>query len=323
MAENVRRELLRLGLLRKDLVIQVQGDQILLPVRGPSRLAFPEGEGEFEPAWSPIRSYKEVVDVPETFRHHLPSSFDIIGDIAIVKLPPDLQPHEGSVGEAMLRANKVLKVVAVDRGVSGEFRVRDLRVIAGDNRTHTEHRERGLRFNVDVSKAYFSPRLCAERWRVTQQVKPGEIVLDLFAGVGPFAITIAKFSKASVVHAVDSNNEAITLLEHNVRLNRAFNVEIHHMDARDALRTLGRMDRIVMDLPHSAKRFLQDAVNATRPGGWIHYYEILEKASISDRRNELEEIHHPHKIRVRTIREVRAYSPSQAEYVFDLEVSAG
>ena len=128
--------------------------------------------------------------------------------------------------------------------VEGEFRTRQWVVLAGEHRTHTVHKEHGCRYNVDLAGAYFSARLGTERKRVADMVKPGQCVVDLFAGVGPFSILIGKNVPGASVVAVDKNPGAVKLLRENIRFNRLDNVTAVEDDARHAAVQLAGVDLI-------------------------------------------------------------------------------
>ena len=127
---------------------------------------------------------------------HLTKAFDIIGDIAIIEIPDELVSREKEIAEAIMQVHRNVKVVAKKLGgMTGEYRVRPLKIIAGENRTETEYHENGCRMRFDVAKTYFSVRLSHERERIAAQVKDGENILALFAGVGPFPLVIARKNK--------------------------------------------------------------------------------------------------------------------------------
>jgi tRNA (guanine37-N1)-methyltransferase len=163
--------------------------------------------------------------------------------------------------------------------VSGTYRLRGFEVIAGENKTATVHKEYGCKYHVDIAKAYFSPRLSQEHNRVASLVKKSETVVDLFAGVGPFSVLIAKNNAEAKVHAVDINPEAIELLERNIRLNRVENRVIPiEGDARRTVeeRLMGIADRVIMNLPEKAFEFVYTACKAIKPaGGTVHYYAFI------------------------------------------------
>ncbi len=282
-AEEVRRRLLALGALAKGLAVEREGDTVYLPLAAAVAVGHPVVTREFRKTFSPVRSYKDVARVPEDLKPLLPTSFDVIGDIAVIKMPEELTRFGPEIAEAVLRANTAVKVVATDAGVKGPLRIRQVRVLAGPDRTETVHREHGLSYKVDVARAYFSPRLGAERLRVAEQVRPGEAVVDMFAGVGPYAILIGRRRQPRVVHAFDANPDAFRYLEENVRRNRAACVEPRQGDALALLAAVEPPDRVIIDYPQDPDPAYRAAVSRVRSGGVVHYYAILESAATEER----------------------------------------
>jgi tRNA (guanine37-N1)-methyltransferase len=322
-AEEIRQKLVAQGDLLKHLRIVREQDRILLPTRRRVDLGFSTEEREFEVGFVAIRSYKDVVDIPAALRRSLPSSFDVVGDVALIRLPEELRPHRLAIGGAILRWNAKIRVVMEDRGVAGAQRLRQVEVMAGEQRTTTLHVEHGLRYRVDLSRAYFSPRLAAERLRIANLTEEGEVVADPFAGVGPYAILIAKRRRPHEVHASDANLLAVDLLRANVAMNRADRVTIRAGDAKTILRQVAPVDRIILDLPHSALDFLPDAFGAIGDAGTVHVYGILERAEEGERQEAIRAMARKSRMRVTglTTRHVRAYSPSQFHTAFDVTVA--
>ena len=210
----------------------------------------------------------------------LPRALDTVGDIAIVEIPPELKAHESLIGEAILQMHKNIRTVLAKVGaVSGTYRLRDFEVIAGKHKTDTVHKEYGCQYHLDVAKAYFSPRLSHEHNRVASLVQKCETVVDLFAGVGPFSVLIAKKNSDAKVYAVDINPDAIEFLKRNIRLNRVENQVIPIQgDAKQVIenRLLGVADRVIMNLPEKAAEFVDIACKAIKPaGGTVHYYTFI------------------------------------------------
>jgi tRNA (guanine37-N1)-methyltransferase len=210
----------------------------------------------------------------------LPQSLDVIGDIAIIEVPLELKPYGNIIGEAILKTHRNITTVLAKAGaISGTYRVREFTFIAGEQKTKTVHREFGCQYNVDIAKAYFSPRLSNEHQRVASLVHPGENVVDLFAGVGPFSVLIAKKNPTGKVYAVDINPEAVELLKVNVRVNRVENRVFPILgEARKVTTTMlhGVADRVIMNLPETAIEFADAACQAIRPeGGIIHFYAFV------------------------------------------------
>ena len=181
------------------------------------------------------------------------------------------------VARALLEEMKNARVVMEQEGgIEGEFRLRRLAHLAGEKRTTTVHRENGCSFRVDVEKAYFSPRLSTERLRIAKLVGPRERVLNMFAGVGPFSILIAKVAGARVT-SCEVNEAAAELHEANDRLNKVEGlVTVVRGDAAGLPGTLrGKFDRILMPHPSEADRYLPAAIRMAKGSGTIHYYRHI------------------------------------------------
>ncbi|MBI4416016.1 MAG: class I SAM-dependent methyltransferase family protein [Euryarchaeota archaeon] len=322
-AEEVRQTLLAMGLLRKGVAPDREADTVYLPVTMSVAVGYPNVEREFREAFTPIRSYKDVARVPPNFKSMLPTSFDTVGDIAILKIPEELAPFETEIANAILRAHTNMKVVAADAGVKGPLRVRQLRILAGPDRTETVHREFGLSYNVDVARAYFSPRLGSERLRIANQVADGEIVVDMFSGVGPYAILIAKRREPRIVHAFDANPDAFRYLGENVRRNRADRVEPKLGDAIELLATVEPPHRIIIDYPQDPNPAYRAALARIVPGGVVHYYAFLEAVEREDREHELLNIAESFGRGAEVVgwRDVHGWSPTQKLYAFDVNVT--
>jgi tRNA (guanine37-N1)-methyltransferase len=320
--EQVRKKLLEGDLLDVSLKVRREGGLILFPVtsEAASRLGYQMDEEEFEQRELAASDYKGLVDVPEDLRPLLPASFDVVGEVAIIKVPDELLPYKERIGTALRKAFPRFTTVALDKGVKGELRVRDLEVIAGGPGTETLHMEYGIKLLVDPSRTYFNPRLSNERFRVAKLVKEGEVVIDMFAGVGPFSIMIAKHSSPKVVYAIDLNRDAVEYLRRNVELNRALSVKPIQGDAREEIGKLPQADRIIMNLPHSAREFLGDALMHLRPQGTIHLYQICDRGDIEGLSESIidEADGLGYKISLARLEELKTYSPSMSVYALDL-----
>lgn len=316
--ERGRKKLSDAGLLRKDLAIRSDESSVYLPVLDGPELPFSEGKGDFEPVELRVRSYKELAKIPDDLRAELPTSFDIVGDVAVFKLQEELVPYARAIGRAILEANKGLRTAALDEGVGGEMRVRRLQVVAGRGATLTTHREYGVELRVDPALVYFSPRLAGERWRIAALVEDGERVIDMFAGVGPFSILIARRGRPKVVHAIDINPHAVDFLRYNIKRNKATCVEAHLGDSRKVAPGLGRADRILMNLPHSAREFLDVAGECAAPGAWVHVYQVVDKGCEVARAGELERLQP--QARCHSWRVVHPYSPGSSVIAYDLKM---
>lgn len=206
--------------------------------------------------------------------------YDLIGDIAVLRISDELPgDKKRMVGSLLLKHIPSIKSVWNQvKPVSGEFRLRGLEHLAGEKRSSTVHREHGCLFKVDILKAYFSPRLSTERQRVASLVKEGEVVHNMFAGVCPFSITIAKKRDRVYVYSSEINPSAYDLMVENIVLNHVEKKVIPLLgDALQHSEALsGVVGRVLMPLPEKALEALPVVTNEVKAGGFVHVYLHLE-----------------------------------------------
>ena len=208
-------------------------------------------------------------------------SIEVVGDIAIIKIPRELEPYRFKIGEEVLKRMPSIKTVLRQLSpTSGPYRVRGFEWLAGEYKTATIHKEHGCIFKVDLSKVYFSPRLIFERLRISQLTKPGDVVVNMFAGVGCFSIIIAKLKPVLKVYSIDVNPDAYELMVENVKLNRVEDVvEPILGDSKSVIeeKLVGVADRVLMPLPELAYSYLPSAISCLKEHrGWIHYYDFVK-----------------------------------------------
>jgi tRNA (guanine37-N1)-methyltransferase len=315
-AEATRRRLLELGVLRTDLAVAKAEEEVIFPVADSCGPRLPTVSFDFESQDVRASGYQDLLS--DEARAVAPRAFDTIGDIVIVKVPPEASAHREAIGNALLTFHGA-RAVFHDEGVKDPFRVRHLVRIAGSGGSLTRLAENGVRLWVDPAQAYFSPRLATERERVAALVRPGEHVVDLFGGVAPFGVQAA--IKGAVVDSIDLNPAAVELAKRNVAENRvASNLRLHLGDARAVAQTLPAADRVFMNLPHAAKDFLDVAARLAKPGATIHYHEILAPSQVASRSHGLSQelARHGWKGEVALTRVVRNYSPQEAHVAFDV-----
>lgn len=216
-------------------------------------------------------------------------SYEIIGDIAVINDLAEIEKSEAV--EGIKHYNPDIKTILLKKeGLNGEFRVGDYEKLFGEE-TETIHKEHGCRYKVDPTKVYFSERFATERERVISQIKDGEKILVMFAGVGPFAIMAAKKANPEKVVAVEKNPEGAKYLKENIKLNKVEDkVEGIKGDVSRVIPELGKFDRIVMPLPESADQFLDLAFRNIDNKGVVHYYRFLEDGNWDNLIGEVEEI---------------------------------
>jgi tRNA (guanine37-N1)-methyltransferase len=259
----------------------------------------------------------------------LPHAVDLIGDIAVVEMPPELEPHKLAIGDAILKAHKrVITVLSKSSPVNGAYRLRTFETIGGEARTQTVHREHGCVYHVDLAKAYFSPRLSYEHLRVASLVNENETIVDMFAGIGPFSILMAKKHSNVRVYAVDMNPDAFELLRKNVLVNRVMGKVTPIVgDIRNVVneRLAGVADRVIMNLPERAIEYVDVACRALKPeGGVIHHYQFVDTLEPLDtaKNRFVEALKQTNRqpIRVAEARIVRGIAPFKYQVVVDAEI---
>jgi tRNA (guanine37-N1)-methyltransferase len=195
----------------------------------------------------------------------------------IVRLSDVRESAKKKFARALMKEMRNVKCVyEQEGGIEGELRLRKLHYLAGERRTVTLHKENGCSFRVDVAKCYFSPRLSTERLRIANEVQPAESVLNMFAGVGPFSIPIAKKKRAKVM-SCELGKVACELHLENNRLNKVGNlVKVVQADANQLPQlTRRRFDRILMPHPSESPKFLRTALELAKRRAVIHYYRHL------------------------------------------------
>lgn len=286
--EETRRRLLDAGILDSGLKIRSEEDEILIPVTA-------------EQPGAILAEFEEMKVRSELPRH------EQVGGIVI------LQEDDPDGAERIISERpSVHTALYAQSGVSGPFRTKQFRVLAGEETTATTVTEYGRVFFVDLEKAYFSARLASERQRIVSMMGEKEVVMDMFAGVGPFAIMLAE--RAEAVWACDLNPGAVSLMIQNIAQNHTPNV-IPVLGDAGALPGIfeGRFDRIIMNLPLMATRFLDVAFSLCRPGGTIHLYALMAEEEDPDLTG--------YPVLSVQKRFVRSYAPGRAHMVYDIRVS--
>jgi tRNA (guanine37-N1)-methyltransferase len=223
------------------------------------------------------RLKRKLGDIAGKTGDGLYNSFDVIGDIAIIKIPAPSTEKAKAVALAILKGNKGVKTVLTQTSkVEGAYRLRKLSCIGGENKTRTVHKEHGCIFATDVETCYFSPRLSGERLRITKLVQSNETVVNMFAGVGCFSILIAKRVPSAKVYSIDINPAAVEFMAENIRVNRVYSKVTPLLgDAKNLIETQLQScaDRVLMPLPEKAFEYLPTAIKALKPsGGWVHVH---------------------------------------------------
>ena len=271
------------------------------------------------------KSLESILTLEES--NELISAFDQIGNIIIVRIPESLLIKKKIIGETLLDQVKIAKSVFYQSSaVEGNFRTRNLEILAGEDNTETEYKEFGCRFTVDVENAFFSPRLSTERERIANLIQDGEVMTNMFAGVGMFSIMAAKKKKCTVF-SLDINPVASKLCEKNIKQNKlAGDVISINGDSTEIIKEqlVDKSDRTLMLLPERSDEFLESAISTTKNNGIIHYYSHIHADKKSDA-GKLSEEHYlsvtPVKSEILSSKIVRPVGPRYYQTVVDVKIS--
>ncbi|MFW9955077.1 MAG: class I SAM-dependent methyltransferase family protein [Candidatus Thorarchaeota archaeon] len=288
--ESTRQRLMDLGLLNPDYRILSEDNQLFFPLKGDIEVVklmpeldtidFSTGVREFPQSHIGPKSLREALEsnLNEEQLELLPRAYDLIGDIAVLEIPDEISEYRTKIADAFLEIHPNFTTVLGKMGaISGTLRTREYELLAGVDKTATIHTEYGCRISVDISKAYFSPRLLEEHNRVAKQVVEGETVVDMFTGVGPFALHIARRINAKVI-AVDINPTAIDLLKQSIKMNKlqgSITPIVSHIQEYASTAPAGSIDRVIMNHPSGACDFIHTACHLLRKDGTMHYYDFM------------------------------------------------
>ena len=329
-ADKIRRVLLTDSLIDLDMKIKRVEDFVFIPLINTPNKEIMEKisvydiqivDTNFEVHTKGPKSLKDYLKdkIDPHLIEEIKNSFDIIGDIVILEIPEEFNEYKYIIGNAALKFTKRKAVYRKTSKIKGIIRTRELEHVAGEDISETIHREFGSRFKLDVKQVYFSPRLATERKRISDLVNNNEIIIDMFAGIGPFSISIAKNHNVKL-YAIDINPNAYKYLKENIRLNKLEGTIIPLLgDVTDVLNSLNiRADRIIMNLPGSALSFLDMAIKSLKVGGVLHYYEFASQYEKPIER--IIETAYPRKVEVLNSRKVKSKSPGNWHIGIDARI---
>jgi tRNA (guanine37-N1)-methyltransferase len=256
-------------------------------------------------------------------------SFEVIGSrekaVAIVEIPEG-QDEKKIAEEIMKKNGNVKSVLKKISGRKGELRLKEYKLIAGEENTEIIHKEYGYLLKLDPQKVYFSPREATERQRIAEQVKAKEIVLVMFSGIGVIPIAIAKKQiDVEKVYGIELNPWAHRYAEENVRMNKlSHKISLIFGDVRDrAKKFFGKCDRVIMPLPFGAEDFLKIAFNCLKERGKIHFYSIgKEDKPFSEALEKIEKNAEVLGKRIKILNQKRVlqYAPGKWKVCIDFQV---
>ncbi len=281
--------------------------------------------------------------IPLEYLEFVPNSYDIIGNIIVIEydridqLPEqEREFFKEHIAKKLIEKHKNVKTVYEKVGkVDGRYRLRELKLIWGKANSETIYRENDCLFKLDIKKTYFSPRLNHERKRVaSQEFRKNELIVDMFAGVGPFSIQIAREHDV-IIHAFDINPQAFNYLVENINLNTLtgqvipYNLNIKDLPKNTSeigQKLRNKVDRIIMNLPESSLDFIDVACFLIKEEGILYNYQICEKPqsikkSLLALENALKK-NQRNIMKVLNTRIVKQYSPKADLIALDVRINS-
>ena len=261
----------------------------------------------------------------------LPRGFQTIGEVAIIKLNPILLEKKNLIAEKYLELLPRVKSVYLNSGrVTGQFRTPEKIVhLAGAENSIIEHKEHGVIYKFDFTKIMFSMGNLNERKFLTTLVKEGEVIVDMFAGIGYFSLPIAKHSKPKKIYSIELNPESFRYLTENIKLNHFEDIITpingdSKIEVINLSRTGLNADRVIMGVFPAPKDFIKEALTLAKVEGTVYHYEgIVEKEKYISLFKEFEEIAEQSDFKCGLLakRFVKSYGPGLYHTVFDIKVS--
>ena len=246
----------------------------------------------------------------------LPRSYQIIGKILLLKLKPRLYRKRNIIGKVVLEILPSVHSVFLQKAIIDIERKPKIELLAGCKETQTLHKEHGCRFLLDVGKIMWSKGNKAEKMRLVKLVRPGETVVDMFAGVGYWSILIAKHTKARKIYSIDINPGALKYLEKNRWLNGVEDkVEVLKGDCRKFARPLkNTADRVIIGY-FGSRDFLPAALKIAKKSAVIHYHDTVKAEELGKLRQYMRN----KGLKVQKTTVVKTYAPNIVHVVLDLK----
>ncbi len=261
-------------------------------------------------------------DIAPEERVLLPGGWSILGAVIVVKIDPRIEHLKGRVGEALLEIYPRCSTVLLDRGIAGQLREPDRVVIAGSEETETVHREDGVVFKLDPMRTMFSPGNLKERMRMGS-LGDGEVIVDMFAGIGYFTLPMAVHSKPKKITAIELNPIAFGYLVENVRLNHVEGLVRPVLGDCAVSAPEGVADRVVMGYVGTTDQYLDAGIGALRPGGVLHYHQTVPEKlypGMLERDLAVAAERAGRSIKIERCARVKKYSPGMIHAVVDARV---
>ncbi len=260
----------------------------------------------------------------------LPRGFQTLGDVIILKLKPELFNKKEIIGKAYLGLLPSIRSIYLNKGkITGAFREpEEIEFLAGINNPIVEHKEHGITYRFDITKIMFSKGNLKERKILATLVKDGEIVVDMFAGIGYFSLPIGKHSNAKKIYSIEINPNSFKFLIENIKINHLEEkiVPISGNCKEEVLKLSDsgiKADHVVMGVFPAPIDYIKTALTLTKEKGTIFHFEgVVEKEDYMSLFNEFNDVamSQSYICDLKSYRIVKSYGPKLYHVVLDIFV---
>ena len=267
-------------------------------------------------------------ELTEEELNSLPGGFQTIGSIIIIKLNQSLLEKKTLIAEKYLELLPFIKSVYLNSGIiHGQFREPvSIKFLAGEDNPIVVHKEHGVSYLFDITKIMFSKGNLNERRFLTTLVNDGEIIVDMFAGIGYFSLPIAKIAKPKKIYSIELNPVAFEFLVKNIEINHLENVIIPiNGDCKQEALKLSisglKADRVIMGVFPAPKEYISVALTLAKNMGTIYHYEgVVDKVDSFNLFTEFMKIarNQGFKAELKNKRFVKSYGPKLYHCVLDI-----
>jgi tRNA wybutosine-synthesizing protein 2 len=265
-----------------------------------------------------------IEEIPLELIDNLPKKWEKIGDILVIVMPSIFNKYKSKIGKSYAEFLKCKTVLRVIQGISGEFRIPNVEIIYGTNKTETTHKENGIKYKLDPQKIMFSSGNMDERIRMANISNNKETVVDLFAGIGYFTLPIAVYSKPKKIFACEKNQIAFNYLNENIVLNNVTSIVEPRLGDNREVAPKNIANRVIVGYFEDTEKFLSIAINCLHnKKGIIHYHKkVPEKIVPNQTINKIkkEALKMDCEANLINYFHIKSYAPGISHYVFDIKI---
>ena len=251
------------------------------------------------------------------------ASYDIIGNIAIVKSEKKTKKQKLSQAKKLLKQPNIKTVIEKASNVKGRLRKIKTKHITGIKNLITTHKENNCQLKLNVETCYYSPRLSNDRKQIAKKIKKSDKVLVMFSGVGPYPIVFYKLAKPKQITSIEISRECNKYQKENIKLNKipSNRIKIIPGDVKKKItKELGTFDVIMMARPNLKETFLKQALLASKKNTKIFYHGFCHKDDLKNLKTQLEQVAKKLKRKIKIIKTEKAGDIAPYKFRYRIEI---